>query len=259
MLVDVEYGYASLLGRRTSNQDRGACAPPWAFVLDGVGGSLHGAAAAQLGLAQLLLDAAVAPATFDPPAARESFMAELVEAAHRQVSSSLGSGGGSPTGQTTVSMAHFQFSGDSVVSVAVAAVGDSPVWVVGRDSAPVLVTPARGTPRGEAPTGLLGAGEHKAQFSCLTLACPARLVLATDGILALDRAARAGVVGDLRARPQECATRLAEAAIQAGGRDNTTVLVVDLWRGSSGLPGTLLPTVDGDHAFDAPRQPGSVR
>lgn len=229
-LYSTTVGTASSLGRRPRNEDRGFAQPPWVFLLDGVGGSEASAEAAQLGLASLLASTAD---IVDPEISPQELQ-RIVATAHAAVLE--GTGG---LGMSTLTLAHLRPLPSRMVSVQFCWVGDSPAWLVSEGSQPVQILPD-----GEASGGLLrdALGWSPLRLHCCaaTLVGDGRIVLASDGLLALPQAVRDELMVSRELTAQSCATSLVEGAINAGGSDNTTAVVIDVNRRSMTLSHTLL-------------------
>lgn len=226
-MIPASVGYSSLQGPRSSNQDRGAVCPPWAFVLDGVGGTQRGGEAAQIALAALL-NATASPL---PPTAPQQAMEHLLEVAQRAVVDRL-TVDGRCQGATTLTMARIIKISESLFSVTLCVVGDSPVWILSENSAPVRLTPPR-TP-GANLGGAVGWTHLNPTFETVSMVGAGRLVLATDGVESLPRHQLEAVISDRTSDAQQCASRLTSMVLTQGGTDNTTAAVVDLM---TSLPG----------------------
>lgn len=228
MRLPIEVANSTRQGHRNSNQDRAAAHLPWAFILDGVGGSRNGGAAAQVALGALLQESAMLPPDFADMATRREAMRHLIESAHVAVSRLLGQPEGGSSGSTTLTLAHLRMQETAFVDVVIASVGDSPVWVTAGGTAPVLVSSTQQGLRRNTLDGAIGWRMHEPQFYSVTIPVPGRLVLATDGLLDLETDHRNRLMSDVSSTAQECASHLTAAAIRAGGRDNTTALILDV-------------------------------
>lgn len=226
-MLPVDAGQSTRQGLRSSNQDRVAVCSPWAFILDGVGGSKRGGAAAQIALGALLQESAMLPTTFTTPSELRAAIHHLIESAQRAVRDRLGDPNGGSSGSTTLSLAHLQPLDDVLVEATIASVGDSPVWIASHGSSPVLVSATRGGERSRTLEGAIGWAAYQPRIYSVSLPVPGRLVMATDGLLALDEVVRSRLLTSPN-KPQECAAQLTQGALQHGGRDNVTVLVLDV-------------------------------
>ena len=193
---------------------------PWAFVLDGVGGTQRGGDAAQIAMATLLGQLAV----LDPEARVDhDLLRRLAQAAHRRVTEEL-----SGSGTTTMTLVHILPLAHKLTSVQLCAVGDSPAWIVSREASPVQIfTPSN---QGNVLDSAVGLEPFIPHISTASLIDDGRIVLATDGINALPSEQRDEIMMNTRLSAQDCASLLAHTAIRCGGTDNTTVAVVDIAR-----------------------------
>lgn len=223
-MIPASAGFGSMQGPRSSNQDRGAVIPPWAFVLDGVGGTKRGGEAAQIALAALLGATASPPPPTDP----REHMEHLLHVAQRAVVDRL-TVDGQCQGATTLTMARIIPVSDSLFKVVLGVVGDSPVWILSENSSPVRLTPTR-TPGSNRLEGAIGWSDPNPIYQTVSMVGPGRLVLATDGVEALDRHQLEDVISDRALDPQQCATALVTLSLKNGGNDNTTAAVIDLLR-----------------------------
>lgn len=218
MLIGATVGMASAMGQRRSNQDRGFASVPWIFVLDGVGGSENGAAAAQVGLAEFLMASALQDASVTPES--------LLLLAHEQIKRTLDLDGRA-SGATTATVARLELISDQACRVALASVGDSPGWLVSENSDPVLLTrPLRSSYLDAA----LGRDPLVTHTATATIFGRGRIVLATDGVYGSPGKVRMEVIRDLTLSAQQCATQLVEDAVSHQGADNATAAVIDIGR-----------------------------
>ncbi len=216
---------------RTNNEDAWGSGDELWVVADGMGGHAGGEVASRM-VVQRVLEAAPR----DADALRAAFVAAHagVVAAAEADDRLFG------MGTTLVAAAR-----TTDRRVLVASVGDSRVYLladgtmtaVTRDDNEAqqllddgVLTPeqARVHPGQFILTASIGAHTRAAVPSVDELpAAAGRLLLCTDGLNGeLDDAAIAGLLAD--GTPEQAAARLVTAAVQAGGRDNVTVLVVDL-------------------------------
>lgn len=220
MPVTASVGVASLLGRRHTNQDRAHALAPWAFVLDGVGGSKRGGDAAQLAMASLLAQLAALPPNHRVD---HDTLRELTQTAHMRIVQELNG-----DGATTMTLVHVLPLTPSLSSIQLCAVGDSPAWIMSSGTKPVQIyTP---TNQGHLLDSALGFELPTPLVSTASLIGDGRVVLATDGINAITPAQRSQIISDSKLTAQDCASLLAHTAIQRGGTDNTTVAVIDIAR-----------------------------
>lgn len=220
MLTSASVGVASLLGRRHTNQDRAYALAPWAFVLDGVGGSQRGGDAAQIAMATLLSQLAKLQSGRDVD---HDLLRILARTAHTSVNEELAG-----TGTTTMTLVHLLPLSPTLTSVQLCAVGDSPAWIVSHDATPVQIFTPKS--QGNLLDSALGLEPFTHHVSTASLIGDGRIVLATDGINALPATQRDGIMANSRLTAQDCASLLAHKAIHSGGTDNTTIIVLDLAR-----------------------------
>lgn len=218
MMTVVSAGMSSLLGRRSSNQDRCFAMPPWAMVLDGVGGTVAGGQAAQIALGSLV--GSTAELTGGPGVTHDT-LKTIAGRAHEEVTGRLGN-----SGATTMTLAYILPLTPTLSSILFCWVGDSPAWIVSQEARrPVQVLPAVSDNEID---GALGWNPLELEVSTASILGSGRLILATDGILAAAAQDRDAIMANRSISAQQCATQLAEAAIKAQGGDNTSVVVIDL-------------------------------
>lgn len=238
-MIDVAYGQATDVGRvRSENEDDLLAAPPVFVVADGMGGHAGGAAASSAAVEEM---AALARRDdLDPEQVRAAVAAAhaRVRALSRPDGSRLGAGTtltglvavtheGSPTwlvlnvGDSRV----YRLAGDSLLQVTT----DHSLVQEMVDDGVLSAQDARFHPQRNVVTRALGG--PGAVEPDLTLAPPQpseRWLVCSDGLtneLTDDEIAE---VLRVETDPQAAADRLVQAAVQAGGQDNVTVVVVDV-------------------------------
>jgi serine/threonine protein phosphatase PrpC len=232
----LELGSATATGPRADNQDRAAVGPGWAVVSDGAGGHRGGARAAELTVEAVT-------ATFAGAGAREP--AQLDRAVQR-ANEAVRQGRDDPevpTMAATVTIALAGTVSGTGSTWWLTNVGDSPAWRVGPDGA-VSLLPADNVAAELVRVGMITEeeaashpGRHQITRAVGGLTGPERtpvavdlgpgecLVLASDGILALDTDALAAIV-TAGTSAQEIASALVAGALAADVTDNVTVVVV---------------------------------
>lgn len=246
------YGGVSDIGRvRAVNEDALLMEPPLFAVADGLGGHEAGEVASELAVEVLYENA--------PRRADAKALARAVRSANDAVIEAAESGRGRAGMGTTLTAAMLEGS-----RVVVAHVGDSRAYLqregtirqVTRDHSLVAEMVRDGELTAEESrhhslrsvvTRALGSDPNMLADTFEFDAVPGdRLLLCSDGLTSMlyDDA-----IGDILARhadPGAAARALADAANDAGGQDNITVVVVDI----TGEPG---------HAADAPSSPEASR
>ena len=237
----------STTGIRRVNQDRAVAAGPLVAVADGVGGSVRGEAAAQVALGRIMIDGAL----IDPHVAPAVALAALVQSAHeqalhaREVFNAIES-------STTLTVAHLcerrptdvtpkapttALVDGPLVELTLAWVGDSPAYLVDRRGVRQLTRSHTDAADGHAAEGhplqrAVGGSDATPEILTEVVSGRARLVLATDGILAVPETQRTDLLADLTTTAEQCLDHLLDAVDLHGGRDNTTIAVVDLTPGT---------------------------
>ncbi len=273
--VEVRHGAASDVGLvRETNEDAWLAAPPLFLVADGMGGHDAGDVASALVVEEfraLLAD----PGSLSGDAGE---VAEQVEAVLRTCQERItaydeaqrAAGATSFSSGTTVVLAVLTHD-DGAPAWLLAHVGDSRAYraaVSGGDlvlrRASVdhslvqemldagLLAPedARHHPERHVVTRALGgAGDARAEHRVARLGGPERLVLCSDGIS--DMIDDTTIAAVLAAAPEadQAARDLVAVALEAGGRDNATALVVDV------VPAATTAADDAAHRPDAPTEP----
>lgn len=218
---------------RSVNEDSVLATEDLWVVCDGLGGHDGGEHASRVA-AETVVELAV-------PAEGADSLVTAIRAAHERVVE-RGLELGIPIMGTTVVAASRQVDRGEVT---VAWVGDSraylledgdlrPVTVDHNEAAELLrrgyLTPeeARLSPAQAWLTRSLGGGHTEApEVDTVTLPARGRLLLCSDGLTAeLDDSRIRNLLG--RGTPEEACRALVEAAVDAGGSDNVTVVVVDL-------------------------------
>jgi protein phosphatase len=243
--VELEHGAATDVGRvREVNEDAYLAAPPVFVVADGMGGYDGGDVASAIVVEEF---GRLADAGYDPRRGAEVVAATLAGCQAR-IAAFIDQ-------QRAAGAAGYQAGTTAVVALLVeddegprwllANLGDSRIyrWTAGRldqvsvdhslvqelvDAGQITPEEAAVHPERHVVTRALGGMASEADYFLLPLAAVERLLLCSDGVTEmLDDARIADVlagVGGARA----AAEALVAAAVEEGGRDNATALVVDV-------------------------------
>jgi serine/threonine protein phosphatase PrpC len=266
--VELTWGAATAVGQREDNQDRYLAAPPVFAVADGMGGHVGGAAAAEAVVEALR--SLTASETTTVEAIRLALQRADGEIRAFQGPDKAGAG-------TTVAGVALVDEGDGP-QWAVFHVGDSRVyrWHEGQlelvtrdhsvvqeliDAGELSAEDATTDRRRNIITRAIGAGSTgDADYWLFPAERGDRIVVCSDGLSSEVPDARILEVLQNTPDPQDAADLLVHDAVDAGGRDNITVVVVDAVSVAC-RPGTLLET-DSDIDMDTrPREAaaGGVR
>lgn len=231
--ANVFFGSRTDIGRvRERNEDSLIVNPPLFAVADGMGGHEAGDVASEVAIASLAANA--------PKRANASALGKAVEIANAAVLAEAVKRGHEGMGTT---MTACVIEGDQLV---LAHVGDSRAYLlhtgklqqITRDHSLVADMVAEGRltkeearihPNRSIITRALGSDPNmKPDLYEITASAGDRLLLCSDGLSSLvsdeDIQQTLARVAD----PQRCAAALVEAALEAGGTDNVTVVVVDI-------------------------------
>ena len=245
--VELHYGSATDVGRvREVNEDSFLASPPVFVVADGMGGHDGGDVASSIVVEEF---GRLADARHDPRSGAEVVRATLRECQRRIAE----------YGEQQVSRGqHEWYAGTTVVAALLVADEEAgPQWLVANlgdsrayrftdgaleqvsvdhslvqelvDDGSITADDAAVHPERHVITKALGGPEEaEADYFLLPLASVERLVLVSDGVNGMiDDAAIAGVLGEAE-DPRDAADRLVAAAVEAGGKDNATAVVVDV-------------------------------
>lgn len=238
-MLTVRWGSATDVGRaRQVNEDSLFAEPPIFAVADGMGGHAAGEVASQLAIAEL---AALAGAG---PLAAEDVCQAIARANHRILATGSERPEWAGLGTTLTGLAVVELAGGQ--HWAVFNVGDSRVYrfadgllnQLTTDHSAVqelidagLLDPARARqhPRRNVVTRSLGSEpEPLADLELYEPVLGDRFLVCSDGLTNELPDVEIGRLLAALADPAEAAAELVRRANQAGGRDNTTVVVVDL-------------------------------
>ncbi len=226
--VRVEAAGATSPGRiREHNEDSHLAAAPLFLVADGLGGHAHGEAASRA------VTAAFAHLVGQERVTPEDLL-RTVDEASRSVAA-LAASGGAP--------------GSTLSGVALAAHAGTPCWLVfnvgdsrtylledGRldqltvDHSAVVHSPEAGSSTRNVITRAIGAGTRRAPITdhwLVPIRPGHRVLVCSDGLT--NELTNQLILACLLSEPdpRSAAQRLVQAAVEAGGRDNVTVVVVD--------------------------------
>lgn len=237
-LPELTWGAASDPGLRQDNQDRYLISPPIFAVADGMGGHVGGAQASEQAIAQL------AEAAHGPTVAVEQIRAAL-ERADTEIMA-MGEHVDLPTkpGTTVAGLALIENNGDPYW--AVFHVGDSRIyrWTARRlervstDHSVVQELVYAGAiteegalthPQRHVITKALGFGDRgQADFTLMPVERGQRFLMCSDGLTEKVGDERIAELLAADVDEQTLAGRLVAEAVQAGARDNVTVVVVQV-------------------------------
>lgn len=238
--------------RREHNEDSYGARFPYFVVADGMGGHRDGALAAGI-VVQEILDGAA-----DGRFATAAEVSDSIARAARRVSG-LGTGSGAP-GSTLTGLAFSTHRGRPCARVF--NIGDSRTYLLSGaefsqvttdhsevqellDAGSVTEVEARALPQRNVITRALGAGSGPvvpADLYVVPALAGDRYLLCSDGLSGEVTDALIEMVSRAVGDPQQVADELVTMALTAGGKDNVTVLVVDVVEAS---PAWDVAAVDG--------------
>ncbi len=224
--------------RRGHNEDRLGVRFPLFVVADGMGGHKGGEVAAQIAIEEML-----AIADGENFVLVEEISGALARASERV--SALGSGSGAP-GSTLTGLAFSTHRDHPVAQVF--NIGDSRTYLLSRgefqqvttdhsqvqellDSGTISDTEARSLPERNVITRALGAGagsDVRADHFVVPLVDGSRFLMCSDGLSGEVTNSLIEMVCRAVADPQQAADELVNMALAAGGKDNISVVVVDV-------------------------------
>jgi serine/threonine protein phosphatase PrpC len=260
--VELHHGAATDVGLlREANEDAYLVAPPVFVVADGMGGHDNGDVASRIVVEEF---ARLAEEGYEPTRGTEAVAATL-EASQRRIAEYAAPGGPGPRRMpgTTV-VAALLVEDDGAPAWLLANLGDSRIYAVSRgelhqvsidhsvvqelvDSGEITAAEAHEHPERHVITRALGGPRlEPADFFVLPLSEAERLLLCSDGVSGLVDDDRIAAILTETSDPRDAADRLVEAALDAGGDDNATAVVVDVVG--------LVP----DQAYDSERQRASL-
>jgi serine/threonine protein phosphatase PrpC len=259
--VELHHGAATDVGLlRTVNEDAYLVAPPIFVVADGMGGHENGDVASRIVVEEF---ARLADEGYDPTRGAEVVTATL-EAIQGRISEVPAPDGVGLRSPGTTMVAALLVEDDGAPAWLLANLGDSRIYAVRGgelhqvstdhsvvqelvDSGELTAAEAHDHPERHVITRALGGPRlEPADFFLLPVVEVERLLLCTDGINGLVDDDRIGAILTGTSDPRDAADRLVEAALDAGGDDNATAVVVDVVG--------LVP----DHAYDSEQQRASL-
>jgi protein phosphatase len=260
--VELHHGAATDVGLlREVNEDAFLVAPPVFVVADGMGGHEHGDVASRIVVEEF---ARLAEQGYDPAGGPEA-VTEVLEASQRRISEYAAAGGASRrrTPGTTVVAAILVDDEDGPAWL-LTNLGDSRIYAVAAgelrqvsvdhsvvqelvESGEITAEEANEHPERHVITRALGGPRlEQADFFLLPVTAVERLLLCSDGISGLVDDDQIASILTGNPDPRDAADRLVAAALDAGGDDNATAVVVDVVG--------LVP----DQAYDSERQRASL-
>ncbi len=242
--VELEHGAATDVGRvRRVNEDAYLAAPPVFVVADGMGGYQGGDVASAIVVEEFRR---LADDGYDPRRGAEVVAATLAACQERITAfiaeQRAGGAAGYQAGTTAVVALLVEDEGPRWL---LANLGDSRIyrWAGGRldrvsvdhslvqeliDAGRITAAQAAVHPHRHVVTRALGGDFADADYFLLPVTAGERLLLCSDGVTEmLDDARVAAVLADA-AGASSAAEALVAAAVEAGGRDNATAVVVDV-------------------------------
>lgn len=218
---------------RGHNEDSFLVQPPVFAVCDGMGGHAAGEVASSISVQTISARA--------PIHADDVLLGAAVEAANAAVIEGAAQGLGKPGMGCTASCVHIEGS-----KVAVAHVGDSRIYLLHQgtlvrlthdhsyveelvDAGEITADEARVHPSRSVITRALGSDpDMYADHFTLDISAGDRIVLCSDGLSSMVEDSEIEAIAVSSALPQTAADNLVAAALEAGGHDNVTVVVVDV-------------------------------
>jgi protein phosphatase len=245
--VELAYGVATDVGRvRETNEDSYLAVPPVFVVADGMGGHDGGDVASRIVVEEF---ASLADSGYDPRDGADAVLSTLDGCQRRlaeYAATHRGSGGRPWRGGTTAVVAVLADDPHEGPGWLLTNLGDSRIYRYARgelhrvstdhsvvqqlvDSGRITEEEARVHPERHIVTRALGAPEAlDPDFFRVSLTDGERVLLCSDGITDLVRDPEIAEVLSGHPEPGEAADALVAAALDAGGVDNATALVVDV-------------------------------
>jgi protein phosphatase len=243
--VELQHGAATDVGRvRAVNEDAYLVAPPVFVVADGMGGHDGGDVASAIVVEEF---ARLADAGYDPRRGADAVAATLRDCQAR-IAAYVAE-------QRAAGADHFRAGTTAVIGLLVED-DDGPRWLLVNlgdsriyrfaegaleqvsvdhslvqemvDAGTITPEQAEVHPERNVITRSLGGQSAAADYFLLPLGAAPRLLLCSDGVNGMVDDARIGEVLALANHPQAAADALVAAALEAGGQDNATAVVVDV-------------------------------
>ncbi len=218
---------------REHNEDSYLCRPPLFAVSDGMGGEEAGEVASSIAIHTLAKQA--------PETADASALAKAVEAANLAVLKAPEAGRGTAGMGCTLTACILENN-----KLACAHVGDSRIYLLHNgivvrvthdhsyveelvDQGAITADEARVHPKRSVLTRALGSDQDMyADHFTLDVEKGERIVICSDGLSSMIGDAQIEDLCINSKKPQDCADALVSAALVAGGKDNVTVVVIDV-------------------------------
>ena len=244
--VELHFGATTDVGKvRTVNEDSFLAAPPVFVVADGMGGHSGGDVASRIVVEEF---AELADSTHDPRSGAAA-VAELLERCQSRINQyaiEQRLGGADRWYAGTTAVVALLVADDGVPKWLLANLGDSRIYRLGDgvleqvsvdhsvvqellDAGSITADEVATHPERHVVTRALGGPDDaEADYFLLPLPSVERLLLCSDGVNGMvdDDAIEAVLTGS--GDPRDAADRLVSAALEAGGRDNATAVVVDV-------------------------------
>jgi PPM family protein phosphatase len=259
--VELHHGAVTDVGLvREINEDAYLVAPPVFVVADGMGGHEDGDVASRIVVEEF---AQLADHGYDPTRGREAVAAAL-ESSQRRITEHTAAGPRPRRTPGTTVVVALLVEEEGEPAWLLANLGDSRIYVVAKgrlrrvstdhsvvqelvDSGEITADEAHDHPERHVITRALGGPRlEPADYFVLTMAEAERLLLCTDGVSGLIDDDRIGSILTQTPDPRDAADGLVRAALEAGGDDNATAVVVDVVG--------LVP----DEPYDSERQRASL-
>jgi len=240
--LQLHAGAVTDVGRvRSHNEDAFLSRDPWFLVADGMGGHEAGEVAS-----------AAVVAAFEAAPRERVTPAVVAQTLARAQASVLALATGRPRSAGTTVTGVVLLQTPDVPHWLIFNVGDSRVyrWLDGSleqltvdhslvqelvDQGRMSRAEARHSSHRNVITRALGAGDHAPDYFVVPVITGERLVLCSDGLTTEVEDDEIARIAATQADAQGCADSLLTAALEGGGRDNVTVLVVDVVAGGSAL------------------------
>ncbi|MFT3944023.1 MAG: protein phosphatase 2C domain-containing protein [Ancrocorticia sp.] len=236
--VTIRFGTRTDIGRRRRNEDSFGAKFPLFLVADGMGGNRQGHLASSLAVEEMMMIAD--GVRFVAAQEIKEALARAAQRVHR-----LGAGYSAP-GSTLTGLAISTHRGRPVARVF--NIGDSRTYTLAGgkfqlltrdhsraqeliDTGRVSGVEARALPQQNVITRALGAGSGKhvvVDHYLVSLAAGDRFILCSDGLSGEVTDSLIEIVSRVVRDPQQLADELVTMALTAGGKDNITVVVVDI-------------------------------
>ena len=244
--VELHFGATTDVGKvRTVNEDSYLAAPPVFVVADGMGGHAGGDVASRIVVEEF---AELADSTHDPRSGAAAVAALLERSQSRinQYAIEQRLSGADRWYAGTTAVVALLVVDDGVPKWLLANLGDSRIYRLGDgsleqvsvdhsvvqellDAGSITADDVATHPERHVVTRALGGPDDaEADYFLLPLPSVERLLLCSDGVNGMvdDAAIEAVLTGS--GDPRDAADRLVSAALEAGGRDNATAVVVDV-------------------------------